>query len=167
MQIVFWQLCLPAFSDVSQLSQQTSKTKRNVARAHKQTVVVHSSMQSESSQPSLVKEETLVREEPKYKSEYSVDDVKKWMYLITYKNLTVSAKMKCFSKKVFYIFCTTLSLLSGTTMHIQCIYYVVCSMPVSLGSYHRQALLQTFLWIRYICSCGIICKSYSYFHLLQ
>ena len=46
------------------------------------------------------------------------------MYLITYKNLTVSAKMKCFSKKVFYIFCTTLSLLSGTTMHIQCIYYV-------------------------------------------
>ena len=70
------------------------------------------------------------------------------MYLITYKNLTVSAKMKCFSKKVFYIFCTTLSLLSGTTMHIQCIYYVMC-MPVSLVSYHRQALLQTFLWIRY------------------
>jgi len=38
------------------------------------------------------------------------------MYLITYKNLTVSAKMKCFSKKVFYIFCTTLSLLSGMSI---------------------------------------------------
>ena len=41
------------------------------------TTGLQQQQQSESSQPSLVKEETLVRKEPKYKSEYSVDDVKK------------------------------------------------------------------------------------------
>ena len=83
----------------------------------------------------------MVREEPKYKSEYSVDDVKKVNVSDYIQKLDCIRQDEVLLKESFlYLLYYSQSTVRYDNAYPIYLLYVMC-MPESLVSYHRQALL--------------------------
>ena len=116
----------------------------------------------------------MVREEPKYKSEYSVDDVKKVNVSDYIQNLDCIRQDEVLLKESFlyllYYSQSTVRYDNAYPMYLLCLCVRLYPWPRFIST--TAIIVDISIWIlkiylTYIRSCGIICKSYSYFHLLQ